>query len=84
MFGGSLSAVVTTDEYLRQKIRFVANHRILVIVIMSVLAWAGSLVGFSELIGTVYPIFGYFGIAALVLVVIHFCKVRKKESKICF
>lgn len=79
MFGGSLSAVVALDEYLKQKIRFVAKHRMLVIIIMSVLAWAGSLVGFSELIGTVYPIFGYFGIAALVLIVIHYCKVRKKR-----
>jgi len=79
MFGGSLSAVVALDEYLKQKIRFVAKHRMLVIVILSVLAWAGSLVGFSELIGTVYPIFGYFGIAALVLIAIHFFKVHKKR-----
>ena len=79
MFGGSLSAVVALDEYLKQKIRFFAKHRMLMIVAMSVLAWAGSLVGFSELIGTVYPIFGYFGIAALILITVHYCKVRKKR-----
>ena len=40
--------------------------------------WPGrqSLLGFAEIIGTVYPIFGYISIAFLVFLVIHFFRAK--------
>ena len=48
---------------------------------ISVLAWAGSLLGFAEIIGTVYPVFGYISVAFLVFMVIHFCRAKKQEKE---
>ena len=79
MFGASLSATVATDVYLKENISFFAKHRRLPLVLLSVLAWLGSLFGFSELVGTIYPIFGYLGIAALLGILIHFVKYFRKS-----
>ena len=48
---------------------------------ISVLAWAGSLLGFAEIIGTVYPVCGYISGVFLVFMVIHFCRARKQEKE---
>ena len=79
MFGASLSATVATDVYLKENIPFFSKHRRLPMILLSVLAWLGSLFGFSELVGTIYPIFGYLGIAALAGIAIHFVKYFRKS-----
>lgn len=40
-------------------------------------AFAGSLFGFGDLIGTVYPVYGYLGMAAMLLVAKHAVHVRR-------
>ena len=80
MFGASLSAVVATDVYLKENIPFFAKHPRLPMILLSVLTWAGSLFGFSDLVGTIYPIFGYLGIAALIGILIHFFKYFRKSA----
>ena len=40
-------------------------------------AFAGSLFGFGDLIGTVYPVYGYLGMAAKLLVAEHAVHARR-------
>ena len=37
--------------------------------------------GFAEIIGTVYPVFGYISVVFLVFMAIHFCRARKQEKE---
>ena len=60
---------------------FVRRRRKAVLAVLCVLSWAGSLLGFAEIIGVVYPIFGYISIVFLIFMVIHFAKARKQEEK---
>ena len=43
--------------------------------------FAGSLFGFGDLIGIVYPIFGYCSSIFIVLMAVHFFKL-KRESRV--
>lgn len=79
MFGASMSVFVPIPDFF-SRFRPVKEHRLLFACILSFLAWLGSNLGFSKLIGTVYPVFGYIGAAALVLLVIHFFKIIKNKS----
>ena len=45
------------------------------------LAYVCSLVGFGDLVGTVYPIFGYLSILLLIAMVWRACVYFKKERK---
>lgn len=80
MFGTALSSTVAADVYLKQKILFFRRHRLPAVGIICCLTWLGSLFGFSELIGVIYPVFGYFGIAALVCIAVHFFRELKKKA----
>ena len=79
MFGASMSVFVPIPDYF-SRVKAIEKHRLLFACAVSALAWLGSNLGFSKLIGTVYPVFGYIGAAALVLIVIHFFKVIKNKS----
>ena len=80
MFCNALASLVGMSAYIEQKSAFVCAHKKAVLLAVCVLAWAGSLSGFAEIIGTVYPIFGYVSIAFLVFMVIHFFRAKKQES----
>ena len=54
------------------------SHRVLWTVIIMAAALLGSCVGFSDLIGVVYPIFGYCGVGFLLLLTIHWIHKRKE------
>lgn len=79
MFGASMSVFVPIPNFFA-RFKPVAKHRLLFSCGLSLLAWLGSNLGFSELIGTVYPVYGYIGAAVLVLIVIHFIKLRKSNT----
>lgn len=79
MFGASMSVFVPIPEFFCRW-EPIKKRRLLFACVLSFIAWAGSNLGFSKLIGTVYPVFGYIGAAALVLLVIHFFKVIKNNS----
>ena len=81
MFCNALASLVGLSAYIEQKSALVRTHKKVVLLVISVLAWAGSLLGFAEIIGTVYPVFGYISVAFLVFMVIHFCRARKQEKK---
>lgn len=76
MFGTSVSSVFAIDEFV--KTRFKANKKasIFLIVIISFLSFVGSIFGFDKLIGIVYPVCGYLGVAALVLIVVNFVRIK--------
>lgn len=78
MFGTSVSSVFAIDEFV--KARFMVSKKISVIsiFIISVLAFVGSVFGFDKLIGVVYPVCGYLGVAALILIVVNFVSVKRK------
>lgn len=79
MFGTSLSSTLAADVYLREHIPFFRKCPRLPIILLSLFAWVCSLFGFSELVGFIYPIFGYFGLLAIVGILLHFFKYSKKN-----
>ena len=81
MFGASMSVFVPIPEFFCrfEKIR---PHRLPFAFALSFVAWLGSNLGFSKLIGTVYPVFGYIGAAVLVLIIIHFFKTNKSATEV--
>ena len=81
MFCNALASLVGLSAYLELRSAFVRRRRKAVLAVLCVLSWAGSLLGFAEIIGVVYPIFGYMSIVFLVFMVIHFAKARKQEGK---
>ena len=70
----SLVAVLT---YAGQKSARLAGHRTALLLVLTAAAFAGSLFGFGDLIGTVYPVYGYLGMAAMLLVAEHAVHVRR-------
>lgn len=51
-------------------------------IVISLLALAGSLFGFKELVGTVFPIFGYIGFLALPGILHHYFMLRKHKNTV--
>lgn len=79
MFGASMSVFVPIPDFFA-RFKPVEKHKLLFACGVSLAAWLGSNLGFSTLIGTVYPIYGYIGAAVLLLLVIHFFKIIKKKN----
>ncbi|GGJ97082.1 membrane protein [Lentibacillus kapialis] len=51
------------------------------VIVVSVLSFCASFVGFTELVGSVYPITGYLGFILIVAIFIAWLWGRKKDSK---
>lgn len=82
MFGTALTSLVSLSNYARLKFSLSRGKTIIATVCFSVAAYLASLFGFDKLIGTVYPLFGYFGILILVLILINFIRlITKKDGK---
>ena len=77
MFGAALGCQVALMAFLEEKFAAVRAHRIPWTAGLMTAALLGSLVGFSDLIGVVYPIFGWCGIGFLVLLAVHWLHKRK-------
>ncbi|MBP3330682.1 MAG: hypothetical protein J6L89_07605 [Clostridia bacterium] len=76
MLGTSLSSVVALMTYMEIKKENLKKKRFITVPAMCLAAFVMSLVGFSDLIGFIYPVFGYLGFAALVLIIINFLKCK--------
>lgn len=83
MMGTSLSCTVAAANYCYRKVPFWLSHRVLLASSSGTIIWLCSLGGFGELVGTVYPIFGYCGAAALLGLIIHFFKVSSRVKIKC-
>lgn len=77
MLGTSLSSVVALCEYIKNTFPNIKRKENTLLLVFSILSWFLSLLGFADLIGTVYPICGYVGFFALASIIIHYIKVRK-------
>lgn len=77
MLGTSLSSVVALCEYIKNTFPDIKRKENTLLFIFSVFSYFLSLLGFADLISTVYPICGYVGFFALASIIIHYIKVRK-------
>ncbi len=80
MFGTALTSLVSLGNYVMLKFDLTNKQKVLAIFLLSALSYFASLFGFDRLIGTVYPLFGYFGIIVLVFIFINFIKLKTKKS----
>ena len=72
MFGTALSSIVALETYFTEKSEIVKKHRKIFIIFTAVSAFFGSLFGFGDLVGTVYPLFGYISIVFMIMISLHF------------
>ena len=76
MFGTSLSSIVAVCEYTKEKYSFIKRNTNILTIILSIAACILSIAGFDNLINTVYPLCGIFGFFALILIVVHYIKIK--------
>lgn len=79
MLGAALSNTVAILTYAGQKLKHGSSHRLPIIIILVAVAWLCSLFGFGDLISVVYPVCGYFGCFALLMVVLHYIQLKFKH-----
>lgn len=72
MFSNGLATLVAFMEYVNQRSKRMNAHRKISMALLMIVVWASSLAGFGNLVGTVFPIFGYIGIVLIVCIIIHF------------
>lgn len=80
MFGTSLSSLVAFANLLCLKSKRIAEKRLALTAVYAAGAFAGSLFGFGDLIGVIYPLFGYASSVFIVLMTVNYFK-SKKMSK---
>ncbi len=81
MFGASTVSEFAIRHYFNARFGSTKKVTAITVTVTSALAAAGSLIGFSELISTVYPIFGYLGMFALGMLTVNFIKLVKRRKK---
>ena len=82
MFCNALASLVAMLTYMEQKQAVFRKHKKLTLAAAALLSWIGSLAGFGDLIGVIFPVFGYLSVVFLVCMMVHFiqCKRREKQS----
>ncbi len=80
MFGAALSCMMALTNYFKVKFALNIKAHKLAVITTAVLAFIGSIFGFGDLVGTVYPIFGYIGIVVLLLLTVNFIKLKKNQK----
>lgn len=77
MFGTALSSMVAFANMLCLKSKRIAERRKTLTAAYALGMFCGSLFGFGDLIGVIYPIFGYLSSAFIVLMAVHYIHIRK-------
>ena len=80
MFGTSLSSLVGFVNMLSLKSDRIKNNRVVFTVICAAAFFGGSLFGFGDLISVLYPIFGYCSSVFIVLMAIHYVRMKKNAK----
>ena len=80
MFSAALSSCNAIMNQISLSFEWVNARRKLVTTLLLLGAWLLSLVGFGNLIGVIYPVFGYAGIPFLVFLVRNWLLTRKEIS----
>ena len=81
MLGTGVSSLVAIQNYARLRLKKSETFYKVLSVCLCVLCFVGSLFGFGDLIGTVYPISGYLGMIALVCLAEHYAHLSRKIKK---
>ena len=76
MLGTSVSSVVAIKTYAETKSSKISKKSVVIVLMMCVAGLVLSLVGFSDLIGFVYPVFGYLGFIALLMILINYFRCK--------
>lgn len=79
MFGTALSSIVALETFFSKKYVKIMSHRKSFVIAVTAAAFFASLLGFGDLVGTVYPMFGYISIIFLIMIAEHFICVLKKK-----
>ena len=79
MFGATITMSFSILNLSVQRWPGLGRRRLSLVAALLSLAWALSLFGFGDLIGTIYPLFGYFGALMLAGVISHYLHVRGKR-----
>ena len=85
MYGVAVSTMVAVLEFFRLKVKAYSRHKTGIRLLIFGFIYAGSLAGFSNLIGVVYPVYGYLGIAVMLLIAARLLIVtvqRKRKGKL--
>ena len=78
MFGTSISSMVGLIDFLTKKFRFDRTHTRGTLAVVTALAFFASLYGFGDLIGVLYPVFGYCSAIFLLMMVVHYLQLKKQ------
>ncbi|MDD3165233.1 MAG: hypothetical protein PHS97_05200 [Oscillospiraceae bacterium] len=81
IFGAAMSSNIGLCRYLQLRHPVLERRALPVNLLLLGLAYCASLFGFGDLIGAIYPIFGYLGIFFLILVALHYRKCRKEPAR---
>lgn len=81
MLGTGVSSLVAMQNYVRLRLKKSERFNKVLSAVLCLLCFAGSLFGFGDLIGTIYPISGYLGMIALVCIAEHYFHLVRKKKK---
>ena len=81
MFCNSLGSLVALTTYMEQKKPNLMKKKKTVCLALGVFIWAGSLIGFGDLVGTVFPFFGYISVVYMVGLTVHFVREKKRGNE---
>ncbi len=82
MFSGGVSSAVSVNVYFKNKfLKSGKTYNITVFTaVFSLLAWVLSMAGFSNLVGVLYPLCGYFGFIILILLCVQAINIKKQKK----
>ena len=78
MFGTAVSHTVAVTDFFEQSSKKIKKHKLILIIPLGILAYVVSLIGFSDLIAIMYPLSGYIGIVAIIMITINYVNSKKK------
>lgn len=79
MLGAALSVASPLFEELSALCR-IRNRRVPFAILLSLAVFCLSLFGFADLVGTLYPIYGYIGFLFLAFLLYHFFHMKKRKK----
>lgn len=83
MFGTGLSSLVAFTGIMSSKLPVIGKNRAGFTAVCALFMFGGSLFGFGDLIGVVYPIFGYCSSVFIVLMAVHYFKLKRSRAASC-
>ncbi len=77
MFGAAQGCAIATFTYGEQKAPRLKKYHIIVVFVVSFVAYLSSGFGFGTLVGILYPIFGYVSLGIMACLIIHRFQLRR-------